>query len=198
MKNILGKLIYVCVLLLFMTIVLHKNVTAKENDSKELSYDWEISSDNVTIISTQRLKKLYENHESLGIMGDGYTIILRGEDIVNCQNRLYTDIRLQQEDIGTTFEVNQGNPLCGNITIELSDNVGKYVYLYNNVSERYEQLNVEDTQCLSITSAGKYLITNHRLQQDYGWIAYMLIVSAIIIAGGGIAYIVVKKRYWFW
>lgn len=150
------------------------------------------------VITSDMLEELYHNKESICIHGDGYRIILKGEDIVNFNNELLTDIDLQRVDDGTKFIINDSNPLCGDLVVELDEIIGKYVYLYNEVKNVYELLNVKDINTIRVSSPGKYMVTDNKLSVTTGWVAYVLIVIAVILTGGSVAYIIVKKQYWFW
>jgi hypothetical protein len=71
--------------------------------------------------------------------------------------------------------------------------------LYNANKDYYELLNtLEDGNTFSIDHSGKHLITQKKLVQDTtNWVLIGGIAAAIFL-GVGVAYIVVKKKHWFW
>lgn len=163
-------------------------------------YNSTIFANEVNIVDEQWLLQLYHTKNTLRIHGDGYSLVVNGNDIINHKNVLKTNINLRKEGNKTTFTINEGNFLCGNISLELNlqDNSGKYVYLYNESKERYELLELDPTKIMIISTAGKYMVTSSKISIGTDWIIYILIIGAISIIGGTVAYIVAKKKHWFW
>lgn len=74
---------------------------------------------------------------------------------------------------------------------------GKYIYLYNISKKKYELLTNKDTNNLVLDKEGKYLIAEKKISSESrGWI--IAIVALVVVAILCIAYVVVKKQYWFW
>ncbi len=170
----------------------------KEQHKQEIEYDYEVNAYDNETISTERLYNLYYAKKALSIKGNGYEIVIDGKNIVNYNNEFFTDINLKKEENGATFVINQNEPLCGNITISFDEEYGKYLYLYNESKGKYELLNDNGKQALTISTSGKYMIIDRRVSVGTGWIIYVLSAGTVIMAAGGVAYIIVKKRYWFW
>ncbi len=169
-----------------------------KTDKFDTKYDYEVSVDDTKLITSDWLYDIYNNKQTLSIKGNGYKISVDGKNIVNYENELYTDIGLKKDTNGTTFVINDCKPLCGNITVSFDEDYGKYVYIYNQERKKYELLDIDGTKEMVLSSSGSYMITDKKIAIGTGWVAYALIAVAVIITGGGIAYIVVKKRYWFW
>lgn len=144
------------------------------------------------------LKTLYSSGKNLTIEGENYTIELSGEDIVNYQNTLYTELEQKETAEGIEFVLNQGENLPGQVVVSFTkENRYKYVYLYNTSTEKYEKLAQEDVFCLRLNTAGNYLLTTTKIKSSAIKIYVMIGVTVIILALG-ITYIVIKKKYWFW
>ncbi len=169
-----------------------------KSDNSEAQYNYEVHANDTKAVTSELLSNLYYEKQALSIKGDGYKIVVDGKDIVNYDNELLTDIELKKEGNNTTFVINDNKPLCGEVTISFSEEHGKYVYLYNQAKEKYELLGIDGTEELVFSSPGKYMITDRKITVGTDWIVYVLITLAVIIVGGSVAYIVVKKRYWFW
>ena len=120
-------------------------------------------------------------------------------DVINFENELDTNITFEQVQGGIQFEINKGNKLCGQFVIDVSEVVDeeKNIYLFNEAKQKYEKIAVEDINLLTIDTAGTYLLTTESLD-GFTWnkLGVSVGVGALII--GMIAYIVVKKQYWFW
>lgn len=176
----------------------------KDNDeesdvqNQETEYDYQVNADNTKMITAEKLYNLYSDKSALNINGNGYKIVIDGKNIVNYNNEILTDIDLKRDKDKITFIINDANPLCGDIMLCFEEEYGKYVYLYNESKEKYELLDVNGNQELVISSAGKYMITDKKISAGIGWIVYALVAGAIIMVAGCVAYIIVKRRYWFW
>lgn len=162
-------------------------------------YENEMYAKDYPVITTEMLKYFYENNENLTMHGLGYSIKINGEEIENWENELYTDIELKQEKQGSSFELNRSENMCGRVTIQFAQDVlhGKYVYLYNESKDKYELLTELDVDSMELDTAGKYLVTEKKLQNGYrGWIIFVLAMVVVVILSG--VYVGVKKKYWFW
>lgn len=150
------------------------------------------------VIDSEMLRYLYETKKALRIIGNGYVIEIDGKDIVNYDNEFFTDIELVNELGKTSFLLNKGNELCGAVTVYLEEINGRYLYLYNVSEEKYELLNISDITELKLTTAGEYLLCETKMRLDKKVIVCTAIGSVILLLTGGMIYIFVKKKYWFW
>ena len=129
--------------------------------------------------------------------GDGYTIVIHGEDIVNDKNGLSAQIVFHREAEGTVFELNQGKELCGTISLCLDQPVGNYLYLYNTSKDSWQLIEHADMKELKLTTGGSYLLAEKQLSgYRINRMAYAGGVLCCIIVF--VLYIKVKKKYWFW
>ena len=112
---------------------------------------------------------------------------------------MYTALEFTQEKNVTSFNLNQNKNICGIVAIQLDESVvsGKYIYLYNDSKNKYELLNQEDIHLLELDSAGKYLIAEKKLGNKKIKIV-VIVIAVIVVLAMMAAYIVIKKRYWFW
>lgn len=149
-------------------------------------------------IDADTLYHIYSTGKILGILGDGYTIKIDGKDIVNYKNEFYTDIQLNQKEEGTSFTLNKGEFLCGEVTLHISEPNGKYLYLYNTSKEKYELIQTDSLKDLKLTTPGEYLISSETLSYSTVNIIYFIVFGVVAILIGVGVYIGVKKRYWFW
>ena len=158
-----------------------------------------VTTSQVKKISTKMLYDLYALGEKMQVEGEGYSIVIEGSKIVNYNNELYTDIKLKRNSECIEFELNKGKYLCGELTLHIYDNNGKYLYLYNNVKNKYELVNVQNIDELILSTPGKYMITANKIEEKN-----LQMVTAVLTLVGGciilgiIGYIVMKKKYWFW
>ena len=174
-----------------------------QSSKSEISYDNTVNASDVTKIDTNMLKYFYDKKTKLLVVGDGYSILLDGKDIVNYQNELITDIELSSEANSKgikeiSFVINKGNPLCGDITLCMDNAKGKYIYLYNESKEKYEMIAMSSLSEINISAPGKYLITESKIQTGYGSTLIILIIGGVLLIIGVAVYICLKKQYWFW
>ncbi|MFR3037943.1 MAG: hypothetical protein ACLTLY_03970 [Agathobacter rectalis] len=97
----------------------------------------------------------YAAGRSMKVTGDGYSIIIDGKKIVNYKNELNTDIELERAGDCIKFNLNDGEYLCGEVTLHIDDVKGKYLYLYNNVKHKYELVSTEDMSGLNLSTPGQ-------------------------------------------
>ncbi|MCD8150683.1 MAG: Ig-like domain-containing protein [Clostridiales bacterium] len=150
------------------------------------------------VISGNMLKYMYENEKVLTVVGSGYSFTIDGAQIENYANEIKTDIGLTQEPDGISFCINDGEYLCGSVTLYLEDPEGEYLYLYNESKSRYEQISTEQLDEITITSPGQYKITSEKIKESRVRIRYFVVGGVILLVGGIVLYIVLKKKYWFW
>lgn len=148
-------------------------------------------------LNSNILKYLYTNNKVLEILTDDYSLKIVGEKIRNFENELSTNLNIERNEENIVFNVNNGNELPGEIEIKFSE-IKKYLYLYNESLNRYECLSDDNIETIIINSPGKYLLTNEKeIHYDKKTIILSEIIISIFLVGI-IAFIVKKKRYWFW
>ncbi len=163
--------------------------------------DIEINAEDYKTISKSMLKTLYETKQVLQIKGNDYTIRIDGNNIVNYENELSTEIQFMKEDEGTSFIINANNNLPGSIELTLnnSSNTGKYLYIYNATKEKYQMIKSDKntSERITIDTTGKYLLTDEKISTAKIGIIIVVVLSIGILIASGV-YIGVKKKYWFW
>ena len=169
------------------------------DSEKGKSFPHEVGVNEYPIISAEMLKYFYEKEKVLTIRGEDYTIYLDGKDIVNFENELETKLLFSDENGGLGITVNAKKKLCGKITIDISNKITdeKYLYLYNEEKEKYQQIQSKDVSLLCVDTAGKYLVTNKKLSGIHINMLLILVGCVAVIIGGSV-YIGGKKKYWFW
>ena len=178
----------------------HINDAQQENENKEVIKEFSdtIEASTVSVVDRDTLNYLYTNKKSLNIVGEGYQIEIDGNDIVNYENELYTDIQLSKDNEGTRFVINKKEYMCGEITLLLDNPEGKYLYLYNDAKKKYESVGATDIKRLLITIPGEYLITDKKINGNADIIRYIFIAGGVLVLVGAGVYIFLKKGYWFW
>ena len=171
--------------------------TEAENTSEQ-TFDENTDVSETPVISEQMLYELYKAGRSMKVTGDGYSIIIDGKKIVNYKNELNTDIELERAGDCIKFNLNDGEYLCGEVTLHIDDVKGKYLYLYNNVKHKYELVSTKDMSGLNLSTPGKYMITAKPIREGNAAVRYILIAGEIGIIAGIAMYVAVKRRYWFW
>lgn len=180
----------------------NKSGLVEENEKTVICKDF-IDPRTCLLISKEMLKYLYENKKSTLVTGSGYSIRIDGDKIVNYANELSTDIQLLKNNDGNyEFEINKGENICGEIFLSLDtkknkDLIGKKLYLFNESKEKYEEIQYENMNCISITKAGHYLLSDGQRWSltDYKLIFVIGSIAIIMLLAG---FVVVKKSYWFW
>lgn len=174
-----------------------ENVIEKDT-SGEKTYEKEVLASEVSVIDSDMLYHLYDSQQVLRIIGEGYRIEIDGKDIINFNNEFYTDIALKKKKDTMKFTLNNGNELCGAITLYIEEPQGKCLYLYNETKEKYEWIQAENIGALKLTTAGQYMLSKNKIKADTVWLLYGAVAGVIVLLGLGAGYILVKKRYWFW
>lgn len=170
-----------------------------DTQDTQIDYPDELFVKDYPLINADMLKYFYKNNKNLTVYGSEYTIKINGGQIYNWENELYTNIELKKEKQGISFELNRSKNICGPVLIQFDKEVlsGKYVYLYNTSKQKYELLTNKDVNSLVLDKEGKYLITEKKLSSgNSGWM--IVIVALVVVAILCIAYVAVKKQYWFW
>ena len=180
------------------------NVVAGENinnvkTGNDVVYSEKVKVSEFPVLNSKLLKYLYDNKKNIQIDGKGYTLFIKGEDIVNYNNELNTNIKLKfNKKKGLYFDINDGKELCGKITVRLSKPKGKYLYLFNKSKGKYERLETGDLKQIQISKSGKYMISEKKQSVD------TKVIIVILLSGVGIAvillgvYFLIKCRYIFW
>lgn len=179
-------------------IINPQNTESSTQEVESQKFDENIDASEVGMIDTQMLYELYTSGKSMKVTGDGYSMIIDGKKIVNYNNELDTDIKLKKANGYTEFELNNGQYLCGEITIHIDDISGKYLYLYNNVKHKYELVSTQNMEELKLSTPGKYMITTEKISESSKAVRYILIIGGCLILVGSAVYVVMKRRYWFW
>ena len=177
----------------------YENQKIDDLKDTQIEYPDELFVKDYPLINADMLKYFYKNNKNLTIYGSGYTIKINGGEINNWENELYTNIELKKEKQGVSFELNRSKNICGTVLIQFDEDIlsGKYIYLYNISKKKYELLTNKDTNNLVLDKEGKYLIAEKKISSESsGWI--IAIVALVVVAILCIAYVIVKKQYWFW
>jgi hypothetical protein len=171
-----------------------------------------ISQEKLPVVTASVLKALSENNASLIIEASEYTLEIYGSDIVNPLNEFSTLIDFTVEENGLAFVLNGGENMPGRVVLEFKDwiagqarndtvgsnDVGfRYLYLYNESSGKYQRLSVDVRSALVLDDSGKYLLSSEKLGAltlKVKWI----IGSGIVILLGMVAFVIIRKKYWFW
>ncbi|AEV67517.1 Ig-like domain-containing protein [Acetivibrio clariflavus] len=152
-------------------------------------------------VTKSAFKHLYLLEKILIVDGGEYIIEIKGNDIVNYENELFTNIKYNEISKGIEIIINENQKLPGKISISF-DNIqiqrAKYLYLYNEAKKKYEVIsNAIENGTITIDIGGKYLLTNKKLS--------LLRVNLFVTIIGGIGfltmvtiYIISRRRYWFW
>ena len=151
------------------------------------------------LLSAEALNALRTSGKTLVVNGSGYTLRLAAEDIKNTSATLDTALTFAADEKGLRFTLNNGQPLPGTVQLTMTDENAAYsrLYLYNTIGQKWQFLNAYANHTLKADTAGDYLLTNENLRFDnMDWTFF--IAGGVVMVGIAVAYIVVKKRYWFW
>lgn len=151
------------------------------------------------VITPEALNALRLSGKTLVVTATDYSLRLAAEDIRNTSAPLDTKLAFAATEQGVRFTLNNGQPLPGTVELRLGGENGSYgrLYLYNTVSEKWQFLNAYADGSLKADTAGDYLLTNENLRfAEMDWTFF--IAGAVVMLGIIVAYIAVKKRYWFW
>ena len=151
------------------------------------------------LLSAEALNALRTSGKTLVVNGSGYTIRLAAEDVKNTSATLDTALTFAADEKGLRFTLNNGQPLPGTVQLTMTDENAAYsrLYLYNTIGQKWQFLNAYANHTLKADTAGDYLLTNENLRFDnMDWTFF--IAGGVVMVGIVVAYIVVKKRYWFW
>ena len=96
-------------------------------------------------------------------------------------------------------KIKGGAALPGVVQVEMTGDNAAYtrVYLHNALKGKWQFLNSYKDGVITADTAGRYLLTNQNLRfSDINWTFF--IAGGVVIIIIAVAYIVIKKRYWFW
>jgi uncharacterized protein YjdB len=180
-----------------------ENETETEEDGlvsqiKQASGMISVAQAECAVLAKPVLKILSEANKSLKITSAVYELIIKGADIINPENEISTGIVFEESDDGVGFTLNNGGNLAGKIELKIMDDSlkRKYLYLFNESKSKYERINSIEGDVISIDQAGKYLISDEKL--GFSRVGIWLAVSAGVIIIFAVAFIVARRRYWFW
>ena len=151
----------------------------------------------VPIVTSEVLNALRTTGKTLCVVGNGYTLNIAGKNIKNTTNELDTAITFTQSDTGLEFELDNGRSLPCAVQLELDVSNYSRLYLYNTVSNKWQYLNSYKDGVITADTAGRYLLTNQNLRFEHVNPTFFIAGGVVVLLIAG-AYIVLKKRYWFW
>ena len=151
----------------------------------------------VPVITGDILNSLRTTGKTLCVVGDGYTMQIAGSGVKSTTSELDTMLILTESDQGIEFELDKGKALPCSVRIDLDVSTYTRLYLYNAVSNKWQYLNSYTAGIITADTAGRYLLTNQNLKfANINWTFF--IAGGVVVVLIGIAYVVLKKRYWFW
>ena len=151
------------------------------------------------MVSSDALNALRTNNKTLVVNGDGYSLRFVGSSIKNTSAPVDTALTFTPSEHGVNFVLNNGEALPGTVEITFTGDYAAYsrIYLYNTVASKWQFLNAFKDHTLGADTAGEYLLTTENLRfAEMDWTFF--IAGGFVMVGIVVAYIVVKKRYWFW
>ena len=150
-------------------------------------------------ITSEMLNALRLNGKTLVVEADNYTIRIAGRDVKNTSAQVSTALSFAPSEYGVTFTLNGGEALPGVVQVEMTGDNAAYtrVYLHNAVKGKWQFLNSYRDHVLEADTAGEYLLTTQNLRFVHVDFTFF-IAGLVVIVGIIIAYIAIKKRYWFW
>ena len=151
----------------------------------------------VPTVTGDILNALRTTGKTLCVVGDGYTMQIAGSGVKSTTSELDTMLILTESDQGIEFELDKGKALPCSVRIDLDVSTYTRLYLYNAVSNKWQYLNSYTDGIITADTAGRYLLTNQNLKfANINWAFF--IAGGVVVVLIGIAYVVLKKRYWFW
>ena len=151
----------------------------------------------VPIVTGEILNALRTTGKTLCVVGDGYTLNVSGKEVKSTTSEIDTAITFTESEEGLEFELDNGRTLPCAVQLELDVSTYSRLYLYNTISNKWQFLNSYKDGVITADTAGRYLLTNQNLRfGDINWTFF--IAGGVVVILIAIAYIVLKKRYWFW
>ena len=157
------------------------------------------SQSEVPVITSEMLNALRLNGKTLVVEASDYNIRIAGSDVKSTTAPVSTALSFAPSEYGVTFTLNGGEALPGVVQIEMTGDNAAYtrVYLHNAVKGKWQFLNRYKNNILEADTAGEYLLTTQNLRFIHVE-PFFFIAGGVVIVGIIIAYIAIKKRYWFW
>lgn len=151
----------------------------------------------VPTVTGDILNALRTTGKTLCVVGDGYTLNVSGKEVKSTTSEIDTAITFTESAEGLEFELDNGRTLPCAVQLELDVSTYSRLYLYNTISNKWQFLNSYKDGVITADTAGRYLLTNQNLRfGDINWTFF--IAGGVVVILIAIAYIVLKKRYWFW
>ena len=151
----------------------------------------------VPVATGEILNALRTTGKTLCVVGDGYTLQIAGSGIKSTTSDLNTALTFETTDKGLEFVLDEGKALPCSVRIDLDMSTYSRLYLYNEVSGKWQYLNSYKDGVITADTAGRYLLTNQNLRfANINWTFF--IAGGVVVVIIAAAYIVLKKRYWFW
>ena len=153
----------------------------------------------VPVVTSEMLNVLRKTGRTLVLNANDYVMTIDGTTIRNTNGEVYTTLNFTEDEYGQRFSLNDGEALPCGVKITMTGENASYgrLYLHNTVTEKWQFLNSYKDGEASVDVAGEYLLTNQNLRfTSINWTFF--IGAGILVVVCLIAYIAVKKRYWFW
>ena len=153
----------------------------------------------VPVVTSEMLDVLRKTGRTLVLNANDYVMTVDGTTIRNTNGEVYTTLNFTEDEYGLRFSLNDGEALPCGVKITMTGENASYgrLYLHNTVTEKWQFLNSYKDGEASVDVAGEYLLTNQNLRfTSINWTFF--IGAGILVVVCLIAYIAVKKRYWFW
>ena len=153
----------------------------------------------VPVLTTAMLNALRTTGRTLVLEAEDYTLTVDGSTIRNTTSEVNTALTFAPDEYGLRFTLNEGEAMPCGVTITMTGENAGYsrLYLHNAVSGKWQFLNSYKDGVAHADVAGEYLLTNQNLRfTSINWTFF--IGAGILVVACLIAYVVVKKRYWFW
>ena len=151
----------------------------------------------VPTVTGDILNALRTTGKTLCVVGDGYTMQIAGSGVKSTTSELDTMLILTESDQGIEFELDKGKALPCSVRIDLDVSTYTRLYLYNAVSNKVavpEQLHRRHHHCRYCRPLSADQPEPEICQYQLDLLHCRCVVVVLI----GIAYVVLKKRYWFW
>ena len=153
----------------------------------------------VPVLTTAMLNALRTTGRTLVLEAEDYTLTVDGSTIRNTTSEVNTALTFAPDEYGLRFTLNEGEAMPCGVTITMTGENAGYsrLYLHNAVSGKWQFLNSYKDGVAHADVAGEYLLTNQNLRfTSINWTFF--IGAGILVVACLIAYVAVKKRYWFW
>ena len=195
-----------------VTVIVNRNASSSGNGSGEALIDPVVEAieaaeggevtfaqREVPVVTSEMLNALRLSGKTLVVEADGYTIRIAGTSVKNTAAQVSTALSFAPSEYGVTFTLNGGEALPGVVQVEMTGDNAVYtrVYLHNALKGKWQFLNSYKDHVLEADTAGEYLLTTQNLRFVHVDFTFF-IAGLVVIVGIIIAYIAIKKRYWFW